>query len=152
MLLDKSLATVKLNKYAVANAAQLTDPGILPLVQNYKRQIASRLMPLARSDIAKRIPDATWYVSRKLDGEFTTMVYRDGELILVNPGATVRVGLPWEAEAIKMLEKAGIKDIMVAGELYVVNDEGRRPRVHDTVTVARQPQDEKDLDLSLIHI
>ncbi len=146
MLLDKSLATIKLKQYAVANAAQLTDPSILPLVQNYKRQIASRFLPLARKDIAKRIPDANWYISRKLDGEFTTMVYRDGELILVNPGATVRVGLPWESEAIEMLNKAGVKDIMVAGELYVTNDEGRRPRVHDTVTVARQPHNEENLN------
>ncbi len=145
MLLDKSTATVKLNHYAVADAAQLSDPSILPLVQNYKRQVASRFRSLARSDVAKHIPDATWYISRKLDGEFTTMVYRAGELILINPGATVRIGLPWEADAIQMMEAAGIKDIMVAGELYVVNEEGRRPRVHDTVTVARQPIDEKDL-------
>ena len=145
MLLDKSLATIKLNQYAIAKAVDLTDPSILPLVQNYKRQIASRLIPLARKDIAKRIPDAQYHISRKLDGEFTTMVFRDGEMILVNPGGTVRVGLPWEADAIAMFKAAGLNDVMIAGELYVVNDQGRRPRVHDTVTVARQPHDEDDL-------
>ena len=144
-LLDKNQATMKIADFGVASVAALSDPSLLPTVQNYKRQTASRLIALAATDIAKRIPDAEYLISRKLDGEFTVLIYLDGEVISLNPGGTVRFGLPWHQEAKELLDKAGVKQAMIAGEMYVTNDDDRRPRVHDVTSVVRLPKSVDDL-------
>lgn len=77
-----------------------------------------------------------FHVSQKVDGEFTVLVYRDGEACSINPGGTVRVGLPWLAKAAELFKNRSVTEAMVAGELYVARDD-RRPRVHDVVTVPR---------------
>lgn len=144
-LLENSLVEIKLASYGVASAGALKNPTLLPQVQNYKRQIASRMFPLDRDDIARKIPDADYLVSRKIDGEFTALVYQDGDILAVNPGGTVRIGMPWQDEAVKLLQSAGVKQELIAGELYVSNNENRRPRVHDVVSIVRQPRNADDL-------
>ncbi|MFK8111197.1 MAG: hypothetical protein AB8B91_03310 [Rubripirellula sp.] len=138
-LLDRGRFEIKLGDYGVGNAQALADPNILAKTQDYRRQTGSRMYPLGKSDIRSKIPTADYHVSRKIDGEFTVLVLRGGEVFSINPGGTVRVGLPWHEEALAAMKKAGIKDAMIAGELYVHNTE-RRPRVHDVSTVARQPK------------
>lgn len=145
-LLEKSLVGIKLAGYGVASAGALKNPTLLPQVQNYKRQIASRMYPLGKEDISRKVPDADYLVSRKIDGEFTALVYENGEILSVNPGGTVRIGMPWQAEAVKLLKSAGVKQAIIAGELYATNNEQRRPRVHDVVSVARQPKNADDLN------
>ncbi len=142
--LDLARFEIKLGSYRVGTATTIQDPQILSAAQGYRRQAGSRMMPLGRADISRKIPTADFHVSRKLDGEFTVLVLRDGECFGVNPGGTVRLGLPWLDEAAQALAKADIKQAMFAGELYVHNTE-RRPRVHDVSTVARQPKTEEDL-------
>ena len=144
-LLDKARVEIKLGDYGVAPSTALNDGGLLPAVQEYRRLTGSRMIPLDADDIRERIPKADYHVSRKVDGEFTVLIRRDGECFSLNPGGTVRVGLPWEDEAAELLSKAGVKNAMLAGELYVQNSE-RRPRVHDVTTIARQPQADADLD------
>lgn len=144
-LFNPSLVEIKLGAYGVANSTALTDPALLPLVRNYKRQVASRMLPLGRDDVARKIPDAEYHVSRKIDGEFSVLVYDHGELLTLNPGGTVRVGLPFQAEAKKLLDASDIDQAVIAGELYVTNKDNRRPRVHDVVSVARQPQTDDEL-------
>jgi hypothetical protein len=136
---------IKLASYGVLSSSAVLDPSTLPLVREYKRQVASRMMPLDRREISKRIPAAEYYASKKIDGEFTVLVYRDKEIFSINPGGTVRVGLPMLDEATKRLQDSGVKDAMIAGELFVQGDEGKRERVHDVVRVARAPTSEQDL-------
>lgn len=143
-LLDRSRVEIKLGDYGVAAATALSDAGLLPRVQEYRRLAGSRMIPLEPDEIEKRIPKANYFVSRKMDGEFTVLIYRDGKCLTLNPGGTVRTGMPWQDEAAKTLAKAGLKSAIIAGELYV-SCEGRRPRVHDVTTVARQPQGAEDL-------
>ena len=145
-LVEKALVEIKLGDYGVATASALKDPGLLPLVQNYKRQIASRMYPLGKEDIHRKVPEADYLVSLKIDGEFTGLVYRDGEILSLNPGGTVRLGLPWQQEAKRLIEAAGFRQAMIAGELYVTNSDQRRPRVHDVVSVVRQPDSVGDLE------
>ena len=142
--IDLARLDIKLGDYRVGGATTISDPQILSAAQGYRRQAGSRMMPIGRADIKRKVPTADFHVSRKIDGEFTVLVFRDGESFSVNPGGTIRLGLPWLAEAAAALEKAGIKEAMFAGELYVHNIE-RRPRVHDVSTVARQPKSEADL-------
>jgi hypothetical protein len=144
-LLNASLVEIKLGAYGVAPSTSLSDPSLLSMVRNYKRQVASRMYPLGRDDVSRKIPDAEYHVSRKIDGEFTVLIYTGDELITLNPGGTVRVGLPWQDEAKKLLDASDIDQAVIAGELYVTNDAGRRPRVHDVVSVARQPKTDEEL-------
>jgi len=72
------------------------------------------------------------------------LIYKDGELFTLNPGGTVRTGLPWMVEAKQLLDAGSLTNAMIAGELYVDTPD-RRPRVHDVVSVARQPKTEAEL-------
>ncbi len=145
-LLDRQRFEIKMGDYGVGTSHAVADSNILAKTQDYRRQAGSRMIPLGKSDIRGKIPASDYHVSRKVDGEFTVLVYRDGEIFSINPGGTVRIGLPWQAEAAKALKKANINEAMIAGELYVHNEE-RRPRVHDVSQVARQPDSEADLQL-----
>ena len=144
-LLDRSKIEIKLGAYGVGNSLAVSDVSILPKVQDYRRRLSSRMVPLEKADITKKMMPADYHVSRKIDGEFTVLVYRDGSAFCINPGGTVRTGLPWLKEAEDLLSRAKVKEAMIAGELYVANKD-RRPRVHDVVTVARQPQSEAALN------
>lgn len=143
-LIDRGRFEIKLGDYGVGTAQSLSDSTILARTQDYRRMTGSRMYPLGKSDIRSKIPTADYHVSRKIDGEFTVLVLREGEVFSINPGGTVRIGLPWHAEALAALKKAGIKEAMIAGELYVHNTK-RRPRVHDVSTVARQPKSADDI-------
>ena len=144
-LLDRQRFEIKLGDYGVGTAQSLADANILAQTQDYRRQTGSRMIPLGKADIRSKIPASDYHVSRKVDGEFTVLVYRDGESFSINPGGTVRIGLAWQAEAVAALKKAGIKEAMIAGELYVHHEE-RRPRVHDVTKVARQPKSKSELE------
>ena len=153
-LVDKHDIEIKIGSYGVANAKSVRDPSILPKVQEYRRMAGGRLYPLNREDIHRKIPTADFLVSRKIDGEFTVLYFDKKNLFTMNPGGTVRMGLPWQEEAAKLLKKSGWDQAMIAGELHVAVD-GRRARVHDVVSVARQPDDQdelKDLRFSVFDI
>jgi ATP dependent DNA ligase-like protein len=144
MLLDRSRVEIKLAAYGTAPATALSDPGLLPKVQEYRRISGSRMIPLDREGMKQKIPAADHHVSRKVDGEFTVLILRGGLAFTLNPGGTVRVGLPFLDEAASLLSKAGVNDVLIAGELYVHKGSGRT-RVHDVSTTARGPKSEDDL-------
>ncbi len=144
-LIEPGLFEIKLGDYRIASSSAVNDATLLPQVRNYKRTVASRMFPLAQDDIGRKIPDAEYHVSRKVDGEFSVLVYRDGQLFTMNPGGTVRIGMPWQNEAKQLLDKAGLSNVLIAGELYIDTPD-RRPRVHDVVSVARQPASNDELD------
>lgn len=143
-IIDLSQLSITLSDYQVGKSQALTDSALLPLVRNYKRTVASRLYPLSAKDIADKVSDAQYHVSRKIDGEFNVLIYKDGILLTLNPGGTIRTGLPWMTEAKQLLDNVSLTNVMIAGELYV-DTPGRRPRVHDVVSVARQPKTDEEL-------
>ncbi len=144
-VLDTSRVEIKLGPYGVAPATALMDSSLQPQVQDYRRLAGLRMYPLAKEDIRRKLPTAEYHVSRKIDGEFTVFAFRDGEAITINPGGTVRIGMPWQEEAVAALNKAGVDEALVAGELYADRIDGGRPRVHDVVSAARQPNELSDL-------
>ncbi len=143
-LVEKHGIQIRLGEYATANATMLQDPGILSRVQEYRRAAGARIYPLDRRDIHRKIPQAEYHVSRKVDGEFTVFYFDRDNAFSINPGGTIRMGLPWQVEANQLLQQAGVTQAMIAGELHVhVPD--RRCRVHDVIQVVRQPAQEDDL-------
>jgi hypothetical protein len=144
VLIDRTNVEVILGTYGVGTATNLSDSALLPRVQEYRRRTGALMRALARDELREKAPEANYHVSRKMDGEFTVLVYQDGDVFTINPGGAVRFGLPWQAEAAELLNKAGVRNAQIAGELYVQCDD-RRARVHDVVSVARQPKTPDDL-------
>jgi len=146
MLLDRSRLNIKFGSFGVAPATALSDPLLLTRVQGFRRMLGARMMALDKEGAKKKIPAGEFYISRKIDGEFTVLILKDGDAITLNPGGTVRSGTPMLDEAKKILEDAGIQDAIIVGELYVNRPDGKRPRVHDVVRVARKPESNEDLE------
>ncbi len=138
-LLDLGRFEIKLGSYAVGPATAVNNAMATAIAQDYRRGTASRMIPLGKEDIRSRIPSSDFFVSKKIDGEFTVLMFEEGVAYSINPGGTVRVGLPWLDEAAKALQAAGISVARIAGELYVA-DERQRTRVHDVSTIARSPR------------
>lgn len=145
-LLDRKRLEIKLGEYAAGTAAALSDPLLVARAQDYRRLTSARMAPLDATDVKKRLPVSEYHVSRKMDGEFDLLVYEAGDAILVNPGGTVRAGLPLLSEAAALLKKSGVTKALFAGELHYVRSDGKRPRVHDVTRAARQPSSQADLD------
>src|SRR5262249_54462544 len=117
-LLNKGRLEIKLGEYSVGQIAALTNPLLVAKAQDYRRHVASRMLPLESDDILQRFAPANYHVSLKVDGEFDLLVYEDGESLLVNPGGTVRVGLALLKEASDHFARAGVKRAIIAGEFY----------------------------------
>ncbi|MDF1816987.1 MAG: hypothetical protein P1V20_32605, partial [Verrucomicrobiales bacterium] len=145
-MLDKSRIDFKIGSYGVAPGTALEDPMWLPRVQAYRRQLGARMIAFDKYTASKKVPGGEFYISRKIDGEFSVLIYQDGNAVLVNPGGTVRVGLPVLDEAKGLLKKAGIKNAMIPGELYVRREDGKRARVHDVSRFARKPENQGQVD------
>ena len=125
--------------YLTGNVDALSEDGILAQVRMRRRQLSQMTTALDPESAKRRIPDGQYHISRKVDGEFTCLVWRNGEICTLNPGGTVRAGAPFLEEAARRLK--GVKSALIAGELYVQRPDGARPRVHDVVRVARKPAD-----------
>lgn len=145
-LVNRGKLEIKLGGYATGTGVSLADPLLVTRAQDFRRHTASRMIPLEPTDILKRFPAGQYHVSLKVDGEFSLLVYAAGESLLVNPGGTVRVGIPAVDEAAALLKKAGVKTAMIPGELHFTKANGKRPRVHDVSRVARQPGSQAELD------
>ncbi len=137
-IVDRSQTQVVLGDYCVGKATALNDPSLLPRTQEFRRTLAGHMIALDKQGIGQRMPDCEYLVSRKIDGEFTVIVVEGRSVCTVNPGGTVRLGLPVLDEVARLVDKAGVKRALLVGELYVHRTD-RRPRVHDVCRVARQP-------------
>ena len=124
LLLDKTRLEIKLGTFAAAPATAIADANLVPQVQEYRRGTGSRMTPLDRDDIGRKIPTADYHVSRKVDGEFTVLVYRDDELFTINPGGTIRIGMPWQQQAAQLLAEANVEDAFGIATLCVGGGQG----------------------------
>jgi hypothetical protein len=144
-LVDIDQLTLKRGTYRTGTAVALKDPGLLPLAKMRRKQASQLMVPLDRHAALKRLPAGTYLIMPKIDGEFTLLVYRGGDIVSLNPYGTVRVGAPWHDEALQLLKKAGVKSAILGGELHVRRPDGKRARVHDVVSIARAPDTDADL-------
>lgn len=98
--------------------------------QKYKRQTASRYLPVGEGEITSKIMEAECYgVSTKYDGHFYLLSFDGKKATLTNHGGTVIDDLPLLTEASALL-KGKCKDVVLAGELYL-HKEGGRTRSFD---------------------
>lgn len=144
-VLDNSRLEVLFGSYAVGKSPNLVDASLLLKAQGYRRSLSARMIGLDKLGIKEKLPSGDGLVSRKIDGECTILLIDGKDCISINPGGTVRVGLPFMQEAVELLGKTKHKKLLLAGELYVARND-RRPRVHDVSRVARQPESQVDID------
>ena len=145
-LIDHSLLKQQVGDYYTGKADALTDSSILQRVRMRKRQLSQMTIALDKELAHKRIPSGEYHISRKIDGEFTCLVYSSGEVFTINPGGTIRVGAPFHEEARAVLSQVDVQFAIFGGELYVRREDEKRPRVHDVVRVARKPESQDDVD------
>ncbi|MFO0057253.1 MAG: hypothetical protein ACK55B_05465, partial [Cyanobacteriota bacterium] len=145
-LLDPQTLRTLQGPYATGPADGLRDPEWLRQARWRRRQLGESMRAFDIDTARQRLPAAEDYViSRKIDGEFTCLLYSEGVCLTLNPGGTVRVGAPLHAEVSAKLAAAGVKEAFLGGELYVRRTDGQRPRVHDVTRVARKPADDAEV-------
>ena len=112
------------------------------LAQKYKRQTASRYLPVSSEDITSKIIESELYaVSPKYDGHFYLLSFDGTKAKLINHGGNVITDLALLKEATDLL-KGKCNDAVIAGELYL-HKEGQRTRSFDMTAVL----DEKSSDI-----
>ncbi|HMJ08459.1 MAG TPA: hypothetical protein VK468_05605 [Pyrinomonadaceae bacterium] len=142
---DAKKFTRKKGDYLTGKAADLADPSWQARAQEYRRKLSGAMRPLAAHDVYHIPKSRGFHVMRKYDGEFTYVVFDGKNIISVNPGGTVRVGLPCFDETERLLKKAKVKSCVLAGELYAMGDMGNRNRVQEIVKRLRTPASEAAL-------
>jgi hypothetical protein len=142
---DKKRFTCKKGDYCTGKAADLADPALQPRAQEYRRRLSAAMRPIAPHDVHE-LPNARgYYVMRKYDGEFTFVVFDGKKVISVNPGGTVRVGLPCFSEAESLLKRAKVKSCVLGAELYSRSATKNRNPVREVVSLLRTPPSEAAL-------
>jgi hypothetical protein len=112
------------------------------IAQKYKRQTASRYLPVGAEEITSKMMEAECYgVSTKHDGHFYLLSYDGKKAALINHGGNTITDLPLLKEASAQL-KGKCADIVLAGELYL-HKEGKRTRSFDMTAVL----DDKSADI-----
>ena len=142
---DKSRFTEKKGAYLTGKAADLDDPTLQLRAQEYRRKLSAAMKPIAAHDVYNIPKSRGFYAMRKYDGEFTYVIFDGEKLLSVNPGGTVRVGLPCFVEAEKLLKKAKVRSCVLGAELYATGDIGNRNSVQETVKLLRAPASEAAL-------
>lgn len=90
---------------------------------NYKKYIGSRYIALEQGSISKKISHfKEFLVSIKYDGHFYALFYSDNNITMINRSGKIikRIGLHDEME--NHFKSLGIKQLFIAGELYVSSD------------------------------
>ncbi len=142
---DKKKFSCKFD-YCIGKAADLADSSLHLKSQEYKRRVSGSTRAVSSED-AFKIPKARGYfVSKKYDGEFALLFFDGNQLISVNPGATVRVGLPCLEEAEAALKKAKVKNCIFAGEYYIREGATKGHPVQQVVGILRKPESKKELE------
>ena len=143
---DKSKFNCKHGEYCTGKATDLAQPLLQQRAQEYRRRISGKMKPIAGTD-AFRLPKTKGlYATRKYDGEFAMLFFNGEDVLSVNPGGTVRVGLPAYLEAAKLLKKAKVKECVLAAEIYLKDEPSQAQRVQQVVRVLRNPESEAQLD------
>lgn len=112
----------------------------------YKKNFLKQFIAIYPQIIDKRLGNSRYYVTRKYDGEFATIVYENDTVITINRSGRTRLGLPCAEEAAKLLKKAGVKQAIIPAEIYV-DDTDKRTRTHDLLHALS-----KKGDVSILHL
>lgn len=143
---DKARFTCKKGDYCTGKASDLADPSLQVRAQEYRRRLSAAMRPLSPPEVFELPRSRGYFAMRKYDGEFTYVVFDGKKVISVNPGGTVRVGLPCFKEAEKLLTKAKVRSCILACELYATKVPENRNAVREVVSLLRSPASKAALE------
>lgn len=101
---------------------------------NYKKNIAGKFMLVEGAKLKARVAGTDFCVTRKIDGHLQVLFYKGGDAVLLNSNGIDKAGkLHCLDVAAECLKKAGVKEAIIAAELYMPKD-GGRPRCADVTS------------------
>lgn len=142
---DRSRLSKKKGEYYTGDAIHLADPSLHAKAQDYKRNLSGKMRAVAAQDVHRIHAARGYHITRKYDGEFSLCFFDGERMISVNPGGTVRVGLPCFLEAEKLLKAANVKSCILGGEIYKRHKGSKALRIHQVVSVLRNPKSEEEM-------
>src|SRR5947209_3522341 len=127
--IDQKKLSRKKGDYYVGEANDLADGSLHARAQEYKRQLSGKMRAVASQDIARVNTARGYTVTKKYDGELSIVYFDGSRLLSVNPGGTVRLGLPCYRECEKLLQAAKVRSCVLGGELYIQTGESKALRI-----------------------
>ncbi|MFN6962919.1 MAG: hypothetical protein ACK4S4_04045 [Pyrinomonadaceae bacterium] len=143
--IDSSRLSCKKGDYCVGKAADLGDPSLQQRAQEYRRRLSASMRPISPQEVFELPKSKGYFATRKYDGEFALVFFDGKKVISVNPGGTVRTGLPCFGEAEKLLKRAKVKSCILAAELYPLKTPENRNPVREVISLLRNPPSEAAL-------
>lgn len=122
----------KLTEYAsgLKIGPALLDIDLAGSAREFKKNVASRYKLLSEGDL-RTLPDEEYYTSLKYDGQLHFLYKNGSEIFLFNPRGRVSMGINLLEQAAGALD--GVDEILLAGELYVSNEQNRS-RVYEVTS------------------
>ena len=115
---------------------------------DYKKNITGKFMLVEGAKMRSRIAGSEFFVTRKIDGHLQILFYKEGEVLLLNSRGIDKAGhLSCMDEAARCLNAAGVKEAVVAAELYLPC-EGGRPRCADVLSALVDAKKRQQLRLA----
>lgn len=142
---DKKRLVKKKGDYSIGEVIHLADPSLHAKAQDYKRTLSSKMRAVSAQDVSRINAGRGYIATRKYDGEFSLIFFNGEKLISVNPGGTVRLNLPAFDECEKLLKAAKVKSCILGGEIYLQAENYKGLRIHQVVSVLRNPKTEEDM-------
>lgn len=142
---DQEKFTCKFD-YCTGKAQDLADPSLHNKAQDYKRRVSGAMKAISTEDAFKLPKAKNYFFSRKYDGENAMLFFNGEKIISVNPGGTVRIGLPSFDEAVELLKKAEVGSCILGAEIYVKEDATAAHPVQQVVRVLRSPSSKAALE------
>ncbi|MCL2849148.1 MAG: hypothetical protein FWE61_03755 [Micrococcales bacterium] len=136
MMLDRSRLS-PVHGY-LEGRGDVIDADTLAMVLDYKREVAANYLTLNPDQVEQRLGGTQFQVTRKYDGEMAVVCWDGTDIVTVNSGGTVRTGLPCLDEARDALVAAGVREAVIACELYCEESAGRT-RVFDALAALGDP-------------
>ncbi len=143
---DQSRLNKKKGDYGFGDSIHLADPSLHARAMEYKRNLSGRMRAVAAQDVHRIHAARGYYATRKYDGEFCLVFFNGEKLISVNPGGTVRIGLPCFAEAEKLLQAAKVKSCVLGAEIYMKISPSKALAIQQVVSVLRNPKTEAETE------
>ncbi len=97
-----------------------------PRIKNYKLKVASRYISIDPEHFERITPQDRFLVSTKYDGHFYGMVHNSEETYFLSPKGKVVNDIALVHTVKAALDKKGIKEVCLVGELYLATEERTR--------------------------
>ena len=115
---------------------------------NYKKNIAGKFVLVEGAKLKQRIDGEHFYVTRKVDGHLQLLFYTEEQTLMLNANGKEKANnLKCIDIFTESLKQAGVKQAVIAAELYMPRQDGR-PRCGDVATALADSNKRNELCLA----